>query len=195
MSFLHFMVNKLLTKTMSSKSSGFKLSNDIYIIIYENSSFWPTFHGPLSEEKLTLTLWFVEWDLNDQTLSFECIYDIFTITDADLRKHAKTLAELYNVDSNDFIVELLLFRGRYNTKTFGHFSDFAKFVLTSLSNADFPLLQFSLQLFWFFPLPLQIVKGHLVIWIVLNHRREINFGTHSWIYSYCTTLHQKKKQN
>ena len=80
--------------------------------------------------------------MNDQTLSFEYIYDIFTITDADLRIHAKTFAELYNVDLNDFIVELLLFRGRYNTKTFGHFSDFAKFVLTSLSNADFSLLQF-----------------------------------------------------
>ena len=89
--------------------------------------------------------------MNDQTLSFECIYDIFTITDADLRKHAKTLAELYNVDSNDFIVELLLFRGRYNTKTFPHFSDFAKFVLTSLSNADFPLLQFFVAIILILP--------------------------------------------
>ena len=80
--------------------------------------------------------------MNDQTLAFECIYDIVTISDADLRKHAKTLAELDNDDSNDLIVELLLFRGRFNAETFGHFSDFAKFVLSSLSNDDFPLLQF-----------------------------------------------------
>ena len=89
--------------------------------------------------------------MNDQTLSFEYIYDIFTITDADLRTHVKTFAELYNVDSNDFIVELLLFRGRYNTKTFGHFSDFAKFVLTSLSNADFSLLEFFVAIILILP--------------------------------------------
>ena len=80
--------------------------------------------------------------MNDQNRSFECIYDAFTITDAELRKHAKNLAELYNLDSNDFIIELLLIRSRYNTKVFGHFSNFARSVLASLSNADFPLLQF-----------------------------------------------------
>ena len=37
------------------------------------------------------------------------IYDVFTISDADLKKHAKTLAELYNVDSNDFIVSFYFF--------------------------------------------------------------------------------------
>ena len=93
-------------------------------------------------------------DLNHQTLSFEYIYDIFTITDADLRIHAKTFAELYNVDSNDFIVELLLFRGRYNTKTSFHFSDLGKFVLTYLLNADFSLLQFFVAI---------IVRCHLVL--------------------------------
>ena len=90
-------------------------------------------------------------DLNDQTLSFEYIYDIFTITDADLRTHVKTFAELYNVDSNDFIVELLLFRGRYNTKTSFHFSDLGKFVLTYLLNADFSLLQFFVAIILILP--------------------------------------------
>jgi len=89
--------------------------------------------------------------LNDQTFAFEYIYDIFTIRVADLRKHAKTFAELYNVDSNDFIVEFLLFRGRFNTKTFGHFSNFAKFVLSSLSTDDFPLLQFFVAIILILP--------------------------------------------
>ena len=82
------------------------------------------------------------WNLNDQTLAFEHIYGIFTISDNDLRNPAKTLAGLYNVDANGFIVELLLFRARYNTMGFTNFADFAKFVLTKLSQNDFKLLQF-----------------------------------------------------
>ena len=39
-------------------------------------------------------------------------------------------------------IELLLFRGRYNTTGFTNFADFAKFVLTKLSQNDFKLLQF-----------------------------------------------------
>ena len=49
------------------------------------------------------------------------------------------------------IIEPLLFRGRYNTKGFTKFVHFAKFVLTELSEADFPLLQFFVSIILVFP--------------------------------------------
>ena len=60
-------------------------------------------------------------DLNDQTIAFACIYDIFAITEVDLRNHANTLKDLYNVDAGDIIIELLSFRGRYKKQSFSSF--------------------------------------------------------------------------
>ena len=61
------------------------------------------------------------------------------------------MAELYNVDADDFIIELLSFRGRYQNRVFRHFSDFAKFILTQLSENEFPLLQFFVSIILILP--------------------------------------------
>ena len=44
-----------------------------------------------------------------------------------------------------------MFRGQYNTKGFTKFAHFAKFVLTELSEADFPLLQFFVSIILVLP--------------------------------------------
>ena len=63
--------------------------------------------------------------MNDQSVAFQCIYDIFTISTADLSENAKILAELYHVDVDELLTELLIFRTTHIGKAFAHFSDLA----------------------------------------------------------------------
>ena len=125
----------------------------------------------------------VLWDLNDQTIAFACIYDVFSISEVDIRNHANTLAELYNVDADDFIIELLSFRGRYQNKIFRHFSDFAKFILTQLSENEFPLLQFFVSIILILPFAKLILSGLSVPWIAWNQKSVVSFEIYLWIYS------------
>ena len=67
--------------------------------------------------------------MNDQTVAFQCIYHKFTINTADLSKNAKILAELYKVDIDEFLTELLMFRTTHSGKAFAHFLVFVKFIL------------------------------------------------------------------
>ena len=69
--------------------------------------------------------------MNDQTVAFECIYNIFSISGSDLTRNTNILAELYNVDADEFISEMLMFRVVHAGKAFAHFLDFAKFVQCS----------------------------------------------------------------
>ena len=59
--------------------------------------------------------------MNDQTVAFQCIYDIFTISDASLSENANILAELYSVDADELLTELLMFRATHAGKAFANF--------------------------------------------------------------------------
>ena len=63
------------------------------------------------------------------------------MTTVDLRKHAHILTNLYGVDGNDLYLELITFRSSH-PNTFKNFPELAKFILTKLSESDFPLLRF-----------------------------------------------------
>ena len=89
--------------------------------------------------------------MNDQAIAFQCIYDIFTISDADLFTNANILSDLYNVDVDQFTSELIMFRAFHAGKAFVHFSDFAKFVLLKCSDAEFPLITFFTQIILILP--------------------------------------------
>ena len=84
--------------------------------------------------------------MNDQTVPFKCIYEIFDVTATELETHAEILADLYDVDQDEFYAELLSFRVLYAGKVFAHFSDFAKFVLLQSSETDYPLIHFFTQI-------------------------------------------------
>ena len=94
---------------------------------------------------------FADGSGNDQTVAFRCIYDIFTINTADLSKNAKSLAELYEVDTDELLTELLMFRTIHAGKAFAHFSDFAKFILLQCSQNEFPLITFFTQIILILP--------------------------------------------
>ena len=89
--------------------------------------------------------------MNDQTVSFQCIYDILTISNADLQENAEVLAGIYNVTPEDLITELLSFRAMYGHKTFVHFSTFAKFVLLQCSETEYPLITFFTEIILILP--------------------------------------------
>ena len=82
---------------------------------------------------------------------FASIYDILTISDQKLRADAFNLANLYNVDPDALIAELISFRGQFGGKIFKTFAVFAKFVLTRLSDQTYPLLQFFTQIILILP--------------------------------------------
>ena len=85
--------------------------------------------------------------MNDQTVAFKCIYEMFDLTATELETNAEILADLYDVDQDEFYAELLSFRVLYAGKAFTHFSDFAKFVLLQSSETDYPLIHFLRRLF------------------------------------------------
>ena len=89
--------------------------------------------------------------MNDQTVAFQCIYDIFTISDADLSTNANILADLYDVDEDQLMSELIMFRALHAGKALTYFSDFAKFVLLKCSDAEFPLITFFTQIILILP--------------------------------------------
>ena len=89
--------------------------------------------------------------MNDQSVAFQCIYDIFTISTADLSENAKILAELYHVDVDELLTELLIFRTTHIGKAFAHFSDLAKFILLQCSQEEFPLITFFTQIILILP--------------------------------------------
>ena len=89
--------------------------------------------------------------MNDQSVAFQCIYDIFTISTADLSENANILAELYHVDVDELLTELLIFRTTHIGKAFAHFSDLAKFILLQCSQEEFPLITFFTQIILILP--------------------------------------------
>ena len=89
--------------------------------------------------------------MNDQSVAFQCIYDIFTISTADLSENSKILAELYHVDVDELLTELLIFRTTHIGKAFAHFSDLAKFILLQCSQEEFPLITLLTQIILFLP--------------------------------------------
>ena len=89
--------------------------------------------------------------MNDQTVAFQCIYDIFNISDTVLSGNANILAELYSVDADELLAELLMFRTIHAGKAFAHFSASAKFVLLQCSQEEFPLITFFTQIILILP--------------------------------------------
>ena len=74
-----------------------------------------------------------------------------TISDQKLRADAFNLANLYHVDPDALIAELISFRGQFGGKILKTFAVFAKFVLTRLSDQTYPLLQFFTQIILILP--------------------------------------------
>ena len=89
--------------------------------------------------------------MNDQIVAFQCMHAIFTISDADLSTNANVLADLYNVDKDQFMSELIICRPLYPGITFTHFSDFAKSVSLKCSEKEFLLITFFTQIILILP--------------------------------------------
>ena len=89
--------------------------------------------------------------MNDQTVDFQCMHDIFTISDADFSTNTNVLADFYNVDKDQFMSELIMFRPLYPGIAFTHFADFAKSVFLKCSEKEFPLITFFTQIILILP--------------------------------------------
>ena len=87
--------------------------------------------------------------MDDQTLSFAAIYDVFTLSPDELRAHVNILAPLYNVDPDDLYIELVAFQS--NENGFTSFPMMAKFILTKLAEEDYPLLKFLTRIILILP--------------------------------------------
>ena len=130
--------------------------------------------------------------MNDQTVAFQCIYDIFTISDTDLSTNTNILADLYNVDADQFVSELIMFRALHA----GEIVDSKisqSLYYWNVPTQNFRSLYSAFKSFSFYILLPLIVRDHSQLWTELRVLNEVDWRAYWWTSYFCTILLQRKR--